>query len=730
MSFLSCIGKKSKKKKGGKNELLDRKMSSAIEEQAEEVKENIENTHKSAIEHITAGSRKSSKSSLSKPGPSVDHSKTLLAEKDRLEADLTAMRVENQMHKDSIERLEHTMTSYTEDIKRLEDTNVDLKSRVTRAETEAAKVTIENQKLLQKIVGVEERQAMMSRAELQSMISQLEEAEAKAASKPAAELSGIRTNPAAPANGARKRSNTAQEEKQISWSPISNPCRLSRTEARLSQSLDENRRLREDLKDMLDSQIELQQSIVSDALSSPIDDILPRSMSAYGRLNTSGSDSEVQTDEQDTDVVIARLGEAELENQRLRLDYSALEQAFNDLQKRLDELERMEKIKSETDENAKEDSTQTHSIDDDNELEMMLSKLENNQKHWQMENEKLIQTCASLSSRIDTVCQENSTVREEHDFLTRKNTDYTNELEKKTKEIEGLLNEINNSKDENKRLQEECRRLGQQLQKRKDTVARPSGSLETVERELSDVKQKLKEISSMKGTPPTKSLDLNPVTPASLAERFRSELYDREWRQAFAYFTERQRRDEKKTIQILGEICTEAYLFTKRAARMQQDTMTSSLVTPTSHQYRSTQVNKRNGHLKALTDQLPDDLRRRLAHFRCRPSQELLERGVHDFLNQIDYDRTRFLRHVSERDFHDIMSYVRLCFELSWCMAVQEPPMYLLFKVKHGLDIDPERFDRYQATGKRVDYIIWPAVFTIEGGACLQKGVAYALPER
>ncbi|WAQ99830.1 hypothetical protein MAR_024203 [Mya arenaria] len=666
MSFLSCIGKKSKKKKGGKNELLDRKMSSAIEEQAE--------------------------------------------------ADLTAMRVENQMHKDSIERLEHTMTSYTEDIKRLEDTNVDLKSRVTRAETEAAKVTIENQKLLQKIVGVEERQAMMSRAELQSMISQLEEAEAKAASKPAAELSGIRTNPAAPANGARKRSNTAQEEKQISW-------RLSRTEARLSQSLDENRRLREDLKDMLDSQIELQQSIVSDALSSPIDDILPRSMSAYGRLNTSGSDSEVQTDEQDTDVVIARLGEAELENQRLRLDYSALEQAFNDLQKRLDELERMEKIKSETDENAKEDSTQTHSIDDDNELEMMLSKLENNQKHWQMENEKLIQTCASLSSRIDTVCQENSTVREEHDFLTRKNTDYTNELEKKTKEIEGL--------------QEECRRLGQQLQKRKDTVARPSGSLETVERELSDVKQKyeevnrrLKEISSMKGTPPTKSLDLNPVTPASLAERFRSELYDREWRQAFAYFTERQRRDEKKTIQILGEICTEAYLFTKRAARMQQDTMTSSLVTPTSHQYRSTQVNKRNGHLKALTDQLPDDLRRRLAHFRCRPSQELLERGVHDFLNQIDYDRTRFLRHVSERDFHDIMSYVRLCFELSWCMAVQEPPMYLLFKVKHGLDIDPERFDRYQATGKRVDYIIWPAVFTIEGGACLQKGVAYALPER
>lgn len=41
-------------------------------------------------------------------------------------------------------------------------------------------------------------------------------------------------------------------------------CRLSRTEARLSQSEDENKRLREDLKEMLDSNTELQQIIVSD----------------------------------------------------------------------------------------------------------------------------------------------------------------------------------------------------------------------------------------------------------------------------------------------------------------------------------------------------------------------------------------------------------------------------------------------------------------------------------
>ena len=40
--------------------------------------------------------------------------------------------------------------------------------------------------------------------------------------------------------------------------------RLTKTEARLSQSEDENKRLREDLKEMLDSNTELQQIIVSD----------------------------------------------------------------------------------------------------------------------------------------------------------------------------------------------------------------------------------------------------------------------------------------------------------------------------------------------------------------------------------------------------------------------------------------------------------------------------------
>lgn len=59
---------------------------------------------------------------------------------------------------------------------------------------------------------MEEKQAMMSRAELQSMIAQLEEVEKKSSAK-TTELSGIRTNPVE----GHPRKKLSQEEKQMSF---------------------------------------------------------------------------------------------------------------------------------------------------------------------------------------------------------------------------------------------------------------------------------------------------------------------------------------------------------------------------------------------------------------------------------------------------------------------------------------------------------------------------------
>lgn len=736
MSFLLCLGKKSKRKKVTKNEPLDRRLS--------EINDSKKDLHIIDTKDIQdeTGSRKSSYSkksstSLSKKKPCLDVDRTL-EENRRLQAQMETITIENKLYRTQLDQQESNISAYLEEIKRLEETNVDLKTKMTVVETEAAKTSIENQKLLQKIVGMEENQAMMSRAELQSMISQLEEAEKRTSMKPATELSGIRTN----LQKTRKKTPLTQEDKQLSW-------RLSKTEARLSQSEDENKRLRGDLKDMLDSNMELQQMIVSDDTSyCPLKTTANHSNVVQKRQRVSVS-TETETDDSDTDVsqntLIDKLNNAERDHSKLQQDYEQLQQAYSLLLKRIEETERdvehvkvslndrSDNVKDIADQYIKAAEETADKDTDDNSIEKVVTMLmvqETEHVNLRKTVHELEKCCDSLSTRIDVLYSENNRVWSENDNLLKQTKDQKNELERKTKEIETLRNEINIAKNEGKRLFDELEKTRLYQADEENTKKSRVEEIGKLEREIADLKLRLKENSLCKPVQLTKSLDLNLTTPTSLAERFRHELYEQHWVNAFDKLTKKMRREEKKTLQILGEICTEAYLFCKRVARNQMETICASLILPTAHHYRSNQVSKRNNATKSSMRQLPEDLRRRLLHYRCRPSEDFLRNAVSDFLNQIEYDRTRFLRQVSEREFSEIMPFVSACLEIVWSMSVQYPPMYLLFKVKHGHDIDRDIFDVYQSRGKRVDYVIWPAVFVEEGGSCLQKGTVYALPER
>ncbi|KAL4229762.1 hypothetical protein ACF0H5_010153 [Mactra antiquata] len=729
MSFLSCIGKRSKKKKRT-NEPIDRRLSEISEANKQVIEEQPENedniSNKSQTSRKSTASTQSNKSVNSKKTVD-DELSELQKENARLHSEIDALTIENTMYKITIDKYEHDINTHTEELRQLEVRQVDLKTRVTIAETEAAKQTIENQKLMQKIVGMEENQAMMSRAELHNMIAQLEETELKTSCKPASELSGIRTTYNPNEVNGRKRVQITQDDRQLSW-------RLSKTEARLSRTEDENKRLREDLKEMLDTHTELQQIIVAD------DDVTPKcqihnSTSVHQDLVPERHHSvstATETDDSDTDTVsfVDCLIKAEKDQAKLKQQYAELEHSFHELLSRLDQYEN--NING-----AKEVQTSEDMRVDNKTVLNHLAEQEKDQESIRQEIATAEHVCKGLNERVDILYTENNQVKTTNDKLLKQNRNQKNELEKREQEIETLRNELNIAKNENKRLNDDLKKHTQQQQKRKDTGSEKKKEVENLEQNLADLKQKyedankrLKEYSANKIVQPTKSLDLNLVTPTTLAERFQNELYEHYWRQAFDKMTMKLRREEKKTIQILGEICTEAYLFCKRAARTQMETIASSLLSPTANHYRSNQIHKRNLINKNQFEQLPEDLRKRLLHYRSRPSPDFLTTGVTDFLNQIDYDRTRFLRHVSERDFNEIMPYISTCFDIVWGMSVQDPPMYLLFKVKHGHEIASERFERYPSHGKRVDYVMWPAVFREESGPCLQKGIVQALPER
>ena len=71
-----------------------------------------------------------------------------------------------------------------------------------------------------------------------------------------------------------------------------------------------------------------------------------------------------------------------------------------------------------------------------------------------------------------------------------------------------------------------------------------------------------------------------------------------------------------------------------------------------------------------------------------------------------------------------VQTYLKRCTELSWLMAVQDPPMAISINVGDEVTFKKSLFREYTKPGAFVDYIVWPVVLIQDGGALIAKGVA------
>ncbi|KAK3577655.1 hypothetical protein CHS0354_018279 [Potamilus streckersoni] len=88
---------------------------------------------------------------------------------------------------------------------------------------------------------------------------------------------------------------------------------------------------------------------------------------------------------------------------------------------------------------------------------------------------------------------------------------------------------------------------------------------------------------------------------------------------------------------------------------------------------------------------------------------------------------------ISSKDYPDTSKYLASCIDFCWKMGVQEKPMHLdtLAEKEDGLEriFVQDKFKAYTKSGKRVAYLVWPALFVHEGGAMLAKGIAQGCKE-
>lgn len=212
-------------------------------------------------------------------------------------------------------------------------------------------------------------------------------------------------------------------------------------------------------------------------------------------------------------------------------------------------------------------------------------------------------------------------------------------------------------------------------------------------------------------------------SPERIGERFR-DLYRTVWCEAYDKLHTVCKRDERKVLLILMEYLTECYLYSRRTARHQMDALMSLLVSPTNMRGS---LNKRIHGKNTQIDNIPASLRRNIMTFRRTPSESFTESIFEEFMNQVDYQKSRHLRNIQARDITEVTPFVQKCIGVCWEMVTQEPPMYLLFKLRHNQIIEKDKFDIYNGDGNKVDFLVWPALLRDENGPLLQKGVVQAV---
>ena len=79
-----------------------------------------------------------------------------------------------------------------------------------------------------------------------------------------------------------------------------------------------------------------------------------------------------------------------------------------------------------------------------------------------------------------------------------------------------------------------------------------------------------------------------------------------------------------------------------------------------------------------------------------------------------------------EYDKEHTKIYIKTCIELCWQMAIQSPPVHILFEptTRKAQKFDKNKYQPYISSGDAVEYFVWPPLYLHEGGPMLCKGVA------
>lgn len=220
-------------------------------------------------------------------------------------------------------------------------------------------------------------------------------------------------------------------------------------------------------------------------------------------------------------------------------------------------------------------------------------------------------------------------------------------------------------------------------------------------------KEALTRLSELAGR---KLLDNNPniadlsteIRPTKIGENF-MQVYDNEWTDAFEELGQNG-QDDKQCIDSLLKILKEAFEHTEIKAKNFDAKMISII--------SSCSVNQRE-------DKTEENITKE-------------ETGLIRQLKKLSANRTKtsiqdeFVKERTWIKWQKSKIFAEKCVEMCWYMAIQTPPMALMFDMRHMHPFDEKYYKKYMTSGDRYDFLVWPCTLLHKDGPIVAKGIAEA----
>lgn len=90
-------------------------------------------------------------------------------------------------------------------------------------------------------------------------------------------------------------------------------------------------------------------------------------------------------------------------------------------------------------------------------------------------------------------------------------------------------------------------------------------------------------------------------------------------------------------------------------------------------------------------------------------------------------ENEKFKENFDIKSYRKTCDFASKCARLCWLMRIKNPPLQLVWDCTRGSEFNFDLFKPYMQSGKKIDFVVWPALLLYENGPLLSKGVAQPL---